>query len=88
MLLAIVEVAIVTSNTKLKKMGFPTLQSFLNLKNEFLGERFVGEAVLIELVNLKDAFQQTDASLVFNEVSLFKKQMACIAFYLVKLFNY
>lgn len=39
MLFAILEVAIVTSNTKLKKMGFPTLQSFLNLKNEFLGEK-------------------------------------------------
>lgn len=37
----------------------------------FLEARFVGEAILIELVNLKDACQQSDASLVFNEVSLF-----------------
>lgn len=36
----------------------------------FLEARFVGEAVLTELVNLKDAFQQSDASLVFNELSL------------------
>lgn len=32
---AILEVVLVNSNTKLKKMGCSTLQSFINLKNKF-----------------------------------------------------
>lgn len=71
---AILEVVLVNSNTKLKKMGCFTLQNFINLKNKFLRARFVSEAVLIELVNLKDTFHQSGISLVFNEVSLLKKR--------------